>query len=277
MSQRRPLKKQADQSEWTYQPVWKEASVSRHDAVDQSGQARDDNVRVLVFFDATVACNREFLRVLRDTGREVLSVQAGDSFYRLSATEYTIAPERREDYALLIEDLRAREKFPERIVHLWLVTEDETARPGSSFFYRNQERGFYSLLYLAQALGHAQRAKPLLISVVSNGMQQVAQEAVPYPEKATVLGPCKPMPREYPGVLCKSIGIVPAAFLRRPSPRARWQGMEALRRQLVQDVLTEGCEVVTYREGARWVQAYEKVSSKRTQRRAGGCEKVGCT
>ena len=256
----RLLKKLPDQSDWTYQPVWKEVTLSSHDAVDKSVQAKDDNVRVLVFFDDAVACNREFLRVLRDTGMEVLSVQAGDSFYRLSDTEYTIASERREDYELLIEDLTAREKFPDRIVHLWMVTEDETTRPGSSFFHRNQERGFYSLLYLAQALGNEQRAKPLLISVVSNGMQQVAQEAVPYPEKATLLGPCKVMPREYPGVLCKSIDIVPAEFLRRPRhSKASLQDMDALRRQLVQEVLTEGCEVVAYREGSRWVQVYEKV------------------
>jgi hypothetical protein len=100
-------------------------------------------------------------------------------------------------------------------------------------------------LLFSQALGNEQRAKPLLLSVVSNGMQQVAQEAIPYPEKATLLGPCKVMPREYPGVLCKSIDIVPAEFLRRPwHSKASLQGMDALRRQLVQEVLTEGCEVV---------------------------------
>jgi acyl transferase domain-containing protein/thioesterase domain-containing protein len=256
----RLLKKLPDQSDWTYQPVWKEGALPNNDTVDESDPSKDENVRVLVFFDDAVAFNREFLSALREAGMEVLSVQAGDSFYRLSSTEYTIASERSEDYELLLEDLIAREKFPDRIVHLWMVTEDETARPGSSFFHRNQERGFYSLLYLAQALGNEQRAQPLLICVVSNGMQQVAKEAVPYPEKATLLGPCKVMPREYSGVLCKSIDIVPSEFLRRPwRSKAGMQGMDSLKQRLVKEVLTEGCEVVAYREGSRWVQVYEKV------------------
>ena len=256
----RTLKKLPDQSDWTCRPVWKKTALTSHDLEDKYDQYRNGHVRVLVFFDDAVAFNREFLSVLREAGMEVLSVQAGDSFYRLSSTEYTIASERREDYELLMEDLIAQEKFPDRILHLWMVTEDETARPGSSFFHRNQEHGFYSLLYLAQALGNEQRAKPLLISVVSNGMQQVAKETVAYPEKATLLGPCKVIPREYPGVLCKSIDIVPSEFLRRSwRSKASLQGVDSLRQQLVKDVLTEGCEVVAYRKGSRWVETYEKV------------------
>ena len=45
-----------------------------------------------------------------------------------------------------------RGHVPTRIGHFWLVTEGETHRPGSSFFHRLQEQGFYSLLFLAQAL-----------------------------------------------------------------------------------------------------------------------------
>jgi thioesterase domain-containing protein/NAD(P)-dependent dehydrogenase (short-subunit alcohol dehydrogenase family)/acyl carrier protein len=43
--------------------------------------------------------------------------------------------------------------------------------------------------------------------VYTNGSQQVSDEAVPYPEKATVLGPCKVLPREFPGIHCRTIDI----------------------------------------------------------------------
>jgi hypothetical protein len=42
---------------------------------------------------------------------------------------------------------------PARIAHFWLVTQDETFRPGSSFFQRNLEQGFWSLFFLGQAMG----------------------------------------------------------------------------------------------------------------------------
>jgi hypothetical protein len=41
---------------------------------------------------------------------------------------------------------------PQRIAHFWNVTDCRAFRPGSSFFHRNIEQGFWSLLFLGQAL-----------------------------------------------------------------------------------------------------------------------------
>ena len=80
-------------------------------------------------------------------------------------------------------------------------------RPGSSFFHRNLEHGFYSLFFLAQALGDENVPRPLHLTVVSSGMQQVRGEALRYPEKAAALGPCKVIPRELSGVTCSSVDV----------------------------------------------------------------------
>jgi NAD(P)-dependent dehydrogenase (short-subunit alcohol dehydrogenase family) len=106
-----------------------------------------------------------------------------------------------------VQDLVASGKVPTRIAHLWLVTAQERFRPGSSFFHQNLQDGFYSLFFLAQALGDENVPTPLHIDVVSNGMQGVDDEAVAYPEKATALGPVKVIPRELPGVTCRSIDV----------------------------------------------------------------------
>ena len=45
-------------------------------------------------------------------------------------------------------------------MHAWLVTREERFRPGSSFFHRNIEQGFFSLLFLV--LGVAPLLAPLL-------------------------------------------------------------------------------------------------------------------
>jgi acyl transferase domain-containing protein len=100
--------------------------------------------------------------------------------------EYLLAPERgREGYDELVRDLVATGHTPQQIVHAWLVTSEERFRPGSSFFHRNIEQGFFSLLFLAQAMAEENLPKPLHLTVLSSGAVRVRDEALPYPEKAT--------------------------------------------------------------------------------------------
>ena len=77
--------------------------------------------------------------------------------------------------------------------------------------------GFYSLLYLAQALGKQLLDQistgPTIVNnielkVVTSNIQEVTGEESLSPEKATVLGPCKVIPREYTNVTCCSIDVV---------------------------------------------------------------------
>jgi hypothetical protein len=86
----------------------------------------------------------------------VVTVQAGDTFARLGEHAFTIAPEAGgAGYLELIETLPRLGLLPDRILHTWLLTWERSFRPGSTFFHRNQEYGFYSLFHLAQALGKA--------------------------------------------------------------------------------------------------------------------------
>ena len=106
----------------------------------------------LIFVDDT-GLGADCAARLRQAGHAVMTVRAGDSFGRDGEGGYSLAAERgREGYDLLIRDLVARGHVPNRIAHFWLVTRGERFRPGSSFFHRNIEQGFYSLLFLAQAL-----------------------------------------------------------------------------------------------------------------------------
>ena len=65
---------------------------------------------------------------------------------------------------------------------------------------------FYSLLALAQALGDQDLA-PMEIACISNGLQSVLGEAVLEPARATLLGPIKVIPKEFPGTLCRSVDL----------------------------------------------------------------------
>ena len=134
---------------------------------------------------------------LEAAGHRVTRVTPGDTFARIDDTRYSLSPERgREGYDHLIRALVAEDRAPTRIAHFWLVTRDERHRPGSSFFHRVQEQGFYSLLFLAQAMAEEGLATPLHLTALTNGAAQVRDEALPHPAKATLAGPLRVIPRE---------------------------------------------------------------------------------
>ena len=196
----------ADMANWGWKPQWRQAATGFDIAADLADAPAQS---WLIFADAeglAAACADR----LKHAGHAVIIVRAGDSFARDGDAGYVLAPERgREGYDLLIRDLVARGQVPSRIAHFWLVTAKPGFRAGSSFFHRNLEQGFHSLLFLAQAIADENLPRPLHMTVLTTGAAQTAREGLPYPEKATVLGPARVIPRELPGF---TVGLLDVAL-----------------------------------------------------------------
>ena len=185
-----------------------------------------------------------------------MSVRCGHEYQREGEKHYVIKDESREEYERLLEELDEQGWRAERVVHLWSVTAQRVVE-----LERMQERGFYSLLFLAQALGkqvlsesleEGKKADRIQITVVSNNMQSVTGEEELQPEKATVLGPCRVIGQEYPHINCRSIDVVLHGS--RPDQQA------FIVKQLFDELLSESSErIVAYRGSYRWVQTYEHV------------------
>jgi len=183
----------------------------------------------------------------------------GSDFRREGASDYSIDPQRREHYEALLRELRTRDQTPEIIVHLWNVDANDQISSAVDGLDQSQQCSFYSLLYLAQALGEqvlailpeASSDKKVRLYVVSNGLQSVAGEPFIQPEKAMLLGPCRVIGQEYEDVTCSSIDII------LPANENSWQELlDQLSNELavVPDETT-----VAYRGGHRWVRAYDPV------------------
>lgn len=195
-----------DITQWGFQPRWRprQADVDI-DVAQELGNTPPQSW--LFFMDETGLCEAVVQR-LRGAGHRVTLVRAGDVFARVNEHEYLLSPERgREGYDELVRELMAAGQAPQQIVHAWLVTREERFRPGSSFFHRNIEQGFFSLLFLTQALAEENLPKPLHLTVLSTGAARVRSEALPYPEKATVMGPARVAPRELPGLSCSVLDL----------------------------------------------------------------------
>src|SRR5260221_7231392 len=190
-------------------------------------------------------------RRLEEKGHRVVSVEAGEGYLRRGEHAYQIDPRRREDYDALVGDLRARGEQLERVVHLWGVTRDEAMPSEISGIEGAQDLGFYSLLFLTQALGDGAAGTAVTVAVFTNNVQDVTGTETLHPAKATVLGPCRVIPQEYPSVRCRSIDVeLPAS--------GSWSGR--LIDQLMNDALSDSPDLaVAYRQKKRWVQTFKAV------------------
>lgn len=242
--------------DWFSRPVWKRIDL------DESFDDQDQPQEWLIFLDAA-GVGLSLAKRLRAAGHHVATVREGDAFYRFSEDEFAMTPENgREHYDMLLTELMASNRLPTRIAHLWLLTKDESFRPGSSFFHRNQERGFYSLMFLAQSLADLEQAPTgLRIAVISNGMQAVAAERIAYPDKATVLGPVRVIPRELPGVECRSIDVgVPGQIALNKSLLWPDEIVEPMVTQLIAEMAAQGeAHSIVYRGDQRYTLQYERV------------------
>lgn len=188
--------------EWFTQSSWR--GVPRPSALTK---ALAEKQRWLLFLDRH-GFGFALAQRLRDAGQEVITVREGDTFYRFSDQEFALSPEAgRVDYDALIGALVQEERVPDRIVHLWAISGAMEARPGSSMFHHNEERGFFSLFFLAQALGEIDQLPNIQLDVVSNGVHKVHAEDVVQAEKALLLGPVRVMPREYAFLQTRSLDI----------------------------------------------------------------------
>ena len=175
---------------------------------------------------------------LRSAGQQVVTVRAGDAFARLAADSYCLAPERgREGYDRLLADLATNGFTPDRIAHFWSVTEGTPFRPGSSFFDRNMEHGFWSLLFLAQAIAAEDLPRPIHLHAFTTGAAARGAERLAQPEKAAINGPLRVIPRELPGITCASTDLV--LPLRDRRGRRDADALSRLVNRLLEELLAE--------------------------------------
>jgi acyl transferase domain-containing protein/acyl carrier protein len=224
-------------ADWMYRPSWKLALPAREGAAPPSGSW-------LVFgYPHGVAA--PIADRLRASGAEVVTVTPGRHFARDAEAGYTLDPREARHYASLWEDLRARGKQPDRVLHLWSMEALEPTAPERERFERASDLGFYSLLHLAAARPEG----PLAVTVVSTGLHEVIGGERLAPEKAPLIALCRVLGQEDDEVRCVSIDVEP--------PEG---GEDTLTAGLLAELgLAEPEPVVALRRGRRWVQEFERL------------------
>lgn len=242
---------------WAYRPAW----LPRYAAcdVDVTGDLSEADKQIWLVFADDAGLTNAVGKRLRDAGHDVVTVRPGDTFAHDGDGGYFIAPERgRESYDQLIADLNTRDLIPTRILHGWMITNDDSFRPGSSFFHRVQEQGFYSLFFLAQAIGSEDLSGQIHFTVLTNGAAQHKNEALPYPEKATLAGPVRVIPREFPNLTVSTLDLDLSAPTGRKKGKSRQAETDQLINHILEDALADpGNDTALVRNGKRFALTYK--------------------
>ncbi|MEG4005581.1 SDR family NAD(P)-dependent oxidoreductase [Microcoleus sp. Pol11C1] len=248
---RKDLEHKLDISDWFYIPSWKQSPLSISLQTDKLIAQKQS---WLVFIDRC-GVGSQLVERLERQNQDVIMVRSGEQFDKIGDREYTINPEKKEDYDTLLNEIQSLGELPQNIAHLWNVTPSDRIPKRLDEFDNFQKFGFYSLLFLAKALGERNLTDSLQLYAISNNMQEVFDEEELYPEKATSLGICKVISQEYSNLTCRSIDItLPGTETR------KWQ--QLINQLLVELTAETPDRVIAYRGNHRWVQDFKAVPMK---------------
>jgi acyl transferase domain-containing protein len=225
---------------WFHLPGWQGAPLA---AALPEGRASGASWLVLAG-DGEI--DRALVERLRREGRTVVVARAGERFAAPAVSvpddAWSLRPGAREDYARLLAELAARGAAPDHVVHLWSLA-PPAAEPGARRFAAAQEIGYYSVLFLAQALAARRPAAPCDLTVVTSLAVDVSGGEALVRERATLLGLCKVIPQEHPDLACRLLDLHPADARQAAAVLAETAAGTADR-------------VVAWRGGRRWVEQF---------------------
>ncbi|PMB26517.1 hypothetical protein CEN47_15865 [Fischerella thermalis CCMEE 5319] len=242
------LAKKTDIADWFYIPFWK---PSLPPVQLEHQELESQKSCTLVFIDEC-GLGSKLVKGLETQNQDVITVEVGENFTVLSESQYTINPEKNHDYDILIQELFKQNKLPKKIVHLWSVTPNSDEELEIEKIEQAQTKGFYSLLFLAQALGRQEITDEVQITVISNKLQPVTGSEELCPEKATLLGPIKVISQEYSNLNCRSIDVI-------LPEHGSWQEEKLVEQLLAELKVPDSEKAIAYRGTNRWVQTFEPV------------------
>jgi len=235
-----------DVDSWFFAPVWQPAVNPI-----QTSLPNGAGERWLIFAHLSWL-GVEIKDRLNTAGYTVNMVVPGSEFARRES-HYEIQPGKREDYDLLMQDLKLRNEYPTRVLHVWSAEDQPAHSSVIEDFDQAQNWGFYSILFLSHALAKASVTASVQIGVVTNCLHSVLGDEPLRSNDATLLGLCKVISQEYPNLRCRNIDIVlPASG-----------NADALIHELSEEPFQA---VVAYRKGRRWLETYESIRLERPER-----------
>ncbi|MEP7308967.1 MAG: SDR family NAD(P)-dependent oxidoreductase [Acidobacteriota bacterium] len=137
------------------------------------------------------------------TGIDVTRVCPGETFSPGPGTTFTLRSQEPADYLRLVEALREIDEVPSTVVYGWGLSGLRPAPDGEV-----DDRTFYALLHLVQAMSHAGWCdRGVTLIVMTCEVYDVDGREAIDPARALVLGPAVVVGHEWPRVVCRHVDV----------------------------------------------------------------------
>jgi natural product biosynthesis luciferase-like monooxygenase protein/amino acid adenylation domain-containing protein len=233
-------KKNPSISEWFYLPSWKRM------ALPPGLKGNVTSGPYLIFADR-YGVSTLLIQEFKRSGLEIITVSPGPRYTQTDGS-FILRTGEAQDYQTLFKTLKESAKIPSKIIYLWTLGDDQEGLTRQT----DLETSFFGPLHLAQGLGTLGEISNVEILFVSNHLYDVTGERIAHPERATLIGPCRVIPQEYPGVTCRNIDIdfsVDRSTLKDFAP------------SLAEEIISSSPDsVVAYRNGLRWAESFEQLA-----------------
>ncbi|HSL83074.1 MAG TPA: type I polyketide synthase, partial [Thermoanaerobaculia bacterium] len=238
-----PMERGSGVADWLYVPEWARSDHGREWAADGD---RLEPGRWLVLADG-LGCGDEVARALRAKGEEVVIAHRGAGREPGSDREIALDPLDPAQVERLVADLAATGELPDRVVHLWSLGVSEASAAADP-----EAAGLHAFLSLVGAQGRRSASHPFDLVVVTDGAVAVSGAEALAPGKASLIGPCKVIPQEYPDIRCRVVDV--------SAPPADSAARGLLAERLLAELWRgDGAPVVALRGAFRWTQAFRRL------------------
>ncbi|NEP56954.1 MAG: SDR family NAD(P)-dependent oxidoreductase, partial [Symploca sp. SIO2G7] len=227
--------------EWFYQKKWQQKNGDYQ-------LAKIAKIGVVLVFLDNLGLAKKLCHKLDNCCQRYIQIKSGESFTKVNAHQYIIAPDNRKHYQQLYQSLVADNLQIRAIIHLWHYDEYQGEIADAESLETVQKTGIYSLLCILQTFGNQSVDNPVqLLYVASHSQSLNPQEPTAY-AKATVPGLLKTIPQEIPHWHCRHLDLP-------------LDSLEVNSTRILEELATDAKDSeVAYRDGERWVSGLEKLN-----------------
>ncbi|WP_260856592.1 type I polyketide synthase [Bacillus pumilus] len=235
--------KKKEMEEWFYLPSWEQQPL-------KPVFEEETEEQTWLIFREQDAFHELFTHSFKQKGIKVISVTKGEA-YQEQDESFTVNPAEGEHYRNMLDSLSNRGINIQRILHLWEAAKEDENSNRQAAFQAHIEKGYYSLIFLSQAVAAQKNIRECRLFTITSGIQPVTGNETICAEKSAMLGPCKVISQEYHHIKCWNIDVedVPEVM--------SWKE-QVLVDLIVQEIMQPGKDqLVAYRHRKRWVQSYK--------------------
>lgn len=204
----------------------------------------------LIFCD-DFGFGEELAKKLGNKSSTSIIIKGGDTFKALSDNNFVIRHGALVDYMEIFSRLAEQSLMPSHILHCFSLK--VPGKHTCNDFAEEQSRGFYSLLNIAKSLKMFEQSHKTVINVITQNLYRLCDEAHTFPEAATLMGPMKVIPQEYPFLVCRNIDI---------DTSEPWEAKREKTLMLIYDELLKTVEypVIALRGKRKWIQDFQELN-----------------